>query len=123
MRVRGIALVAAVAFATTMVITLKGFSAAPEKVTIDAVKKVKPAVVLNHGKHAKDIAKGNCAECHHKWDKASGKEPRKCTTCHKAKKEGNTPAAKTIFHKKCKDCHKKNKAKGAPTSCKGCHKK
>ena len=121
MKHRKVALFAAIAFAGGVFLAISARSAnVPEKVTIDGVKKAKPAVIMPHAKHANEIAKGDCASCHHKWNKASGKDPQKCTNCHKAT-AGAAPAAKKVFHKQCKDCHKKNKAKGAPTSCKGCH--
>ena len=89
---------------------------APEKISIDFVKKSKSAVDFSHKKHADNIK--NCKECHHKSD--AGKEG-KCSSCHKAKAEGKTPDFKEAMHTKCRDCHKKM-AKG-PTKCDDCHKK
>lgn len=97
-------------------------AAAPEKVVIKEVQKAQPPVEFNHKKH-EGIAENKCVTCHHKWDQASGKEPEKCTVCHKETQSGNTPSAKDAFHKQCKSCHEKNKEKGAPTACKDCHKK
>ncbi|MCL5966293.1 MAG: cytochrome c family protein [Deltaproteobacteria bacterium] len=106
-----LAVVAAVVFSAGLVISAE----APEKITIDHVKKEKAAVVFPHKAHADRIK--NCQECHHK--NAKGKE-EKCFDCHKAKKEGDAPPLKEVVHKKCKGCHQKEK-KG-PTKCAGCHK-
>ncbi len=121
MKSKIVKLVLLLATGGTLALFSHALAAPPDQIVLDAYKKAKPAVKLDHKKHA-EIVNNNCIECHHKWDKASGKEPQKCGDCHKAKKEGNTPSIKSAFHKNCKDCHKKNKAKGAPTSCKGCHK-
>ncbi len=93
---------------------------APKKVTIGEYAKRKKPVTFDHRMHAKQFG---CKECHHKW---SGKgEPRKCSECHKAKREGKIPAAKMAYHKRCRGCHKKMKKEGkptGPTSCRKCHK-
>ncbi|MBI5577220.1 MAG: cytochrome c3 family protein [Deltaproteobacteria bacterium] len=107
-----LAVVVAVMFSAGVVIG----AGAPEKVSIDFVKKSKAAVQFNHKAHADKIK--NCKECHHKNE--AGKE-EKCSTCHKAKAEGKTPDFKEALHAKCRDCHKKQQ-KG-PTKCDDCHKK
>ena len=91
---------------------------APEKVTVNAVQKSKPAVTFNHKAHGDRIK--NCAECHHK--DAAGKE-QKCFACHKAEKKDAANSLKDVMHAKCKDCHAKDASKKAPTKCDGCHKK
>ena len=82
----------------------------------------KPAVIYNHDKH--NAATPDCKTCHHTWD---GKDaPKKCSECHKAKKDGKALSSKNALHKSCKDCHKDLKKAGkktGPTSCKACHKK
>jgi len=93
----------------------------PEKVTIDEFAKKKAPVTFSHKAHAD---KFGCKECHHKWDEKG--TPEKCSSCHKAKKDGEKPAAKKAYHKKCKGCHKALKKKGektGPTKCNDCHKK
>jgi hypothetical protein len=82
----------------------------------------KPAVTYNHEKH--DAATPDCKTCHHTWDGKAA--PKKCSECHKAKKDGKKINSKSALHKNCKDCHKKLKKAGkktGPTSCKACHKK
>ena len=116
-----VVLLMAVAF---MVVSASLFAMpkAPEKVTINEVQKRKPAVTFNHKAHADQFG---CKECHHKW-KGGNAVPRKCSECHKAKKEGKIPSAKHAYHKRCKGCHKKMKKAGkktGPTSCRKCHKK
>lgn len=106
-----LAVAVAVVFSAGIVISAD----APEKVTIDHVKKEKAPVTFQHKAHADRIK--NCQECHHKNEK--GKE-EKCFNCHKAKKEGNALELKEAMHKKCKTCHQKEK-KG-PTKCAECHK-
>lgn len=108
------AVVVAVVFSAGLVIGAD----APEKVTLDKIKKEKPAVTFNHKGHGEKVKA--CAECHHKDEK--GKE-QKCSTadCHGAKADGKKVELKEAFHKKCKGCHQKEK-KG-PTKCDECHKK
>lgn len=106
-----LAVVVAVLFSAGLVIG----AGAPEKISIDFVKKSKPAVEFNHKGHAAKVKE--CKECHHKGE--AGKE-QKCSACHKAKAEGKTVEFKEAMHTKCRDCHKKQKG---PTKCDDCHKK
>ena len=106
-----LAIVVAVMFSAGLVIGAN----APEKVSLDFVKKSKAAVEFNHKGHTEKVKE--CKECHHKGE--AGKE-EKCSSCHKAKTEGKAVEYKEAMHTKCKDCHKK--AKG-PTKCDDCHKK
>lgn len=106
------AVVAAVVFSAGLVMSAD----APEKITLDKIKKEKPAVQFNHKAHGDRIK--NCQVCHHKDEK--GKE-QACSTCHKAKAEGKTVELKEAFHKRCRGCHQKEKT--GPTKCNECHKK
>lgn len=100
----------------------------PAKVTIDAAKAKQPAVVFDHGKHAKTLVK-SCDTCHH-MNKGLTNETdakvQKCTACHLDPKDAapsmrEMNMAKNPFHALCVNCHKSEK-KG-PTVCKDCHKK
>ena len=106
-----LAVVVAVLFSAGLVIG----AGAPEKISIDFVKKSKAAVEFNHKGHAAKVK--DCKECHHKGE--AGKE-QKCSACHKAKAEGKTVEFKEAMHTKWRDCHKKQKG---PTKCDDCHKK
>ena len=106
-----LAVVVAVMFSAGLVMG----AAAPDKISIDFVKKSKSAVSFDHKTHAAKAK--NCKECHHKSE--AGKE-EKCSVCHKAKAEGKTVEFKEAMHTKCRDCHKKMKG---PTKCDECHKK
>lgn len=108
-----LAIVLAVTFSAGMVFS----AAAPDKVTIKEIQKIKAPVEFNHKAHAETRAKA-CKDCHHKNE--AGKE-EKCSNCHKAKTEGKVVELKEAFHTTCRDCHKKM-AKG-PSKCDDCHKK
>ena len=80
----------------------------------------KAPVNYNHEKHMASAP--DCKSCHHTWDGEGAL--KKCSECHKAKKDGKALGIKTALHKACKDCHKDLKKAGkktGPTSCKGCH--
>ena len=99
-------------------------SAPPSKMLIkheDVFKKLRKAPVpFNHEAHIKRV-NNNCKECHHMY---TGKgEPKPCSACHKAKKEGKKVTLKKAFHKKCKGCHKKYGKKKLARKCSSCHKK
>ena len=82
----------------------------------------KPAVNYNHEKH--NAVAPDCKSCHHTWDGEGA--VKKCSECHKAKKDGKALGIKKALHKACKDCHKDQKKAGiktGPTGCKDCHKK
>ncbi len=97
-----------------------GFAAEPTKVT---VKSKRGDVEFNHATHQRDI---KCEKCHHNFKGADRSKP-KCSDCHKAKADGDSPDSKTAYHNSCQKCHKAEK-KGkpdtkAPTACNDCHKK
>ena len=72
----------------------------------------KKQVSFDHKGHARRI--GKCEVCHHKTDS------EKCSDCHGAKRDGDTPSFREAMHHRCKDCHMKvnKKVKGA---CQECH--
>ncbi len=88
--------------------------------------KKKGPVTLSHTKHVKEY-KVACTECHHKWQKEKEKQPKKCSDCHKEKKEGKVLSLKRAFHKNCMGCHKnlakQGKKTGPTTKCSKCHAK
>jgi len=75
----------------------------------------KRTVTFDHKAHAKRI--GNCQKCHH-MSKPGDEE--KCSECHSAKGEKDTPSFREAMHLRCKNCHMTDnkKVKG---SCKECH--
>ncbi|MGE5698818.1 MAG: cytochrome c3 family protein [Deltaproteobacteria bacterium] len=75
----------------------------------------KRTVSFDHKGHAKRI--GNCRECHH-MSKPGDEE--KCSDCHSAKGDKDTPSFREAMHMKCKNCHAidNRKVRGA---CKECH--
>lgn len=85
-----------------------------EKVPGRIVLKVyeRKQVTFDHKGHARRI--GKCATCHHKTDS------EKCSDCHGAKRDGDTPSFREAMHHRCKNCHMKTnrKVKGA---CQECH--
>ncbi len=112
---------------TAMVVSLC-LAGAPEVMKIENkyTKKKKGAVVFSHKKHA-EAYKIACTECHHKWKKEEAKEPEKCASCHKEKKQGKVLSLMRAFHKNCMGCHKglakQGKPTGPTTKCSGCHQK
>ena len=117
-----VALVVMVAFLAVGVVAF----AAPAPPTGDlkivkaAGAEKKPAVNYNHEKHMASAP--DCKSCHHTWDGEGA--VKKCSECHKAKKDGKALDIKKALHKACKDCHKDMKKAGektGPSSCKGCH--
>jgi hypothetical protein len=74
----------------------------------------KRQVTFDHKGHAQRI--GKCQTCHHKEDS------EKCSDCHGAKRDGNTPSFRDAMHHRCKDCHMRTnkKVKGY---CLECHPK
>lgn len=111
-------IIMAVTFSAGLVATAAGPSKnAPDKVMIKQIQKVKKPVPFDHKAH---IARAkNCQVCHHKDPPGEGQN---CSNCHKATAKGKVVSLKEAFHTTCRDCHKKEKAKGAPTTCNGCHK-
>jgi hypothetical protein len=75
----------------------------------------KRTVAFDHKGHAKRI--GDCQDCHH-MSKPGDEE--KCSDCHSAKGDKDTPSFREAMHMKCKNCHAidNKKVKG---SCKECH--
>lgn len=75
----------------------------------------KRTVTFDHKGHAKRI--GDCQKCHH-MSKPGDEE--KCSDCHSAKGDKDTPSFKEAMHLKCRNCHMMDnkKVKG---SCKECH--
>lgn len=75
----------------------------------------KRAVTFDHKAHAKRI--GECRKCHH-MSKPGDEE--KCSECHSAKGEKDTPSFREAMHLRCRNCHMMDnkKVKG---SCKECH--
>lgn len=75
----------------------------------------KRTVTFDHKAHAKRI--GNCQKCHH-MSKPGDEE--KCSECHSAKGDKDTPSFREAMHMRCKNCHMMDnkKVKG---SCKECH--
>jgi hypothetical protein len=82
----------------------------PGKIVLKVYEK-KP-VTFDHKGHAQRI--GKCETCHHKTDS------EKCSDCHGAKRDGDTPSFREAMHYRCKNCHMKTnkKVKGA---CQECH--
>ena len=78
---------------------------------------------LSHKKHVDTGIK--CAECHHTWDEAKDKAPKKCESCHGLEKEGKKLSLKKAFHRNCQGCHKDLDKKGEKTGptrkCNDCH--
>ena len=124
---RWIGMTVAVIFVVGGIVALS-LAGAPEKITIEHkyTARKKAPVVLSHKKHAEEY-KVSCTECHHKWDKEKEKQPKRCSDCHKEKKEGKKLGLKRAFHKSCQGCHKElakqGKKAGPTTKCSGCHPK
>ncbi len=93
----------------------------------------KSPVTFSHAKHKE----AKCTACHHK-EKEDAEKIQKCSQCHKAKDEGDTPKLKDSFHieknkktekevtSSCVGCHKalkKQDKKTGPTACTKCHPK
>ena len=85
-----------------------------EKIPGKIVLKVyeRKQVAFDHRGYAQRI--GKCAVCYHKTDS------EKCSDCHGAKRDGDTPSFREAMHYRCKNCHMKinRKVKGA---CQECH--
>lgn len=75
----------------------------------------KRTVTFDHKGHAKRI--GDCRKCHHMSSPGS---EEKCSECHSAKGDKDTPSFREAMHLRCKNCHMRDnkKVKG---SCKECH--
>jgi len=88
----------------------EGTEKIPGKISLKVYQR-KP-VTFDHKGHAQRI--GKCAVCHHKTDS------EKCSDCHGAKRDGDTPSFREAMHHRCKNCHMKvnKKVKGA---CQECH--
>ena len=88
----------------------EGVEKVPGKISLKVYQR-KP-VTFDHKGHARRI--GKCAVCHHKTDS------EKCSDCHAAKRDGDTPSFREAMHYRCKNCHMKTnkKVKGA---CQECH--
>ena len=88
----------------------EGAGKIPRKIALKVYQR-KP-VTFDHEEHARRI--GKCAVCHHKTDS------EKCSDCHAAKRDGDTPSFREAMHYRCKNCHMKTnkKVKGA---CQECH--
>ena len=82
---------------------------------IDLKVYAKRKVAFDHKGHANRI--GDCQKCHH-MSKPGDEE--KCSDCHSAKGDKDTPSFKAAMHLKCRNCHMEvnKKVKG---SCKECH--
>lgn len=113
--------------ATALVVFAAG---PPESVTIDAAMAKKSAVTFPHAKH---IAVGPCATCHHTQEGLTAEnaaDVKKCSTCHLDPEQAETPSmremntSKNPFHKLCVGCHKSTtEGKTGPTKCNDCHPK
>ena len=118
-----VALVAMVAFLAMAVVAFGAPPAAPaDDLMISKAEgaEKKPPVPFSHVKHA-EVAP-DCKTCHHTWDGEGA--VKKCSECHKAKKDGKKIDSKNAAHKSCRGCHrgmKKAEKKTGPTPCKGCH--
>jgi hypothetical protein len=108
--------IAVIAGAVAAAVFLAGVVAGAEP-SGKIVLKVYPkrTVTFDHKGHAKRI--GNCRTCHH-MSKPGDEE--KCSDCHSAKGDKDTPSFRAAMHMKCKNCHMidNKKVKG---SCKECH--
>ena len=117
-----VVLVAMVAFLAMAVVAF-GAPAAPAgdlKISKAEGAEKKPPVNYNHEKHMASAP--DCKSCHHTWDGEGA--VKKCSECHKAKKDGKKLDSKNAAHKTCRGCHrgmKKAEKKTGPTPCKGCH--
>jgi len=91
-------------------------------ITLDNLRKKKPAVVFPHRQHYYNYSI-SCNECHH-----TNKKRSPCLICHKPKVDNkgarkalyNEKGTKNIFHDLCRDCHRDDTG---PTECAECHEK
>lgn len=84
-----------------------------------------------HYRHVTSLGKDkSCEQCHHLYDKAQRKlvyergGESNCRDCHKARRNGGTPALREAAHQDCVGCHEKRTAASQPTGptlCVGCH--
>ena len=73
---------------------------------------------------------GNCAACHHKYDKTVEKtvyikgEEESCRYCHKPQRAKEARSIQAAAHDACVNCHQRvaaNSRKAGPVNCTGCH--
>jgi hypothetical protein len=107
---------AAIAGAVSAAVFFAGIAAGAEPPG-RIVLKVYPKrpVTFDHKAHAGRV--GDCQKCHH-MSKPGDEE--KCSECHSAKGEKDTPSFREALHLRCRNCHMMDnrKVKG---SCKECH--